>query len=74
MTGNSSPIDRIVARFGGQNAMARALGIRQSVVWGWVQKGRIPYDRISVVVAAARKLEPPLVLTESDFIVLAEVA
>lgn len=62
-----SPIADIVGRFGGQNALARALGRRQSVVWEWVNKGRIPYDRIPEVIEAGKQQVPPVVLEPNDF-------
>ena len=70
MNGRSSPLERIVSRFGGQNALARALSLRQSTVWGWVKTGRIPYDRIPGVVEAARRLDPPLELSAADFVAI----
>lgn len=70
MTGRSSPLERIVSRFGGQNALARALGLRQSTVWGWVNSGRVPYDRIPLVVEAARLLDPPMELGAADFLAI----
>lgn len=68
MAGNSSPAASIVERFGGQTALARAIGVSQGTVWGWVNTGRIPYSRIDAIVEAARKLEPPLVLDGNDFV------
>jgi DNA-binding transcriptional regulator YdaS (Cro superfamily) len=60
-------IERIVAAFGGQNAMARALGLRQSTVWAWLQSGHVPSRRIPVVIQAAANLSPPVHLTPADF-------
>jgi hypothetical protein len=67
MSVRPSSVDRIVARFGGQNAMARSLGIAQSTIWGWVKAGHIPPWRRKSVKAAALKLAPPVKLTGEDF-------
>lgn len=67
MSVRPSSVERIVARFGGQNAMARALGIAQSTIWGWTKAGHIPPWRRAAVRAAALKLSPPVILTPKDF-------
>ena len=67
MTDNSHPVARIISQFGGQTAMARRLGCRQSTVWEWQQKGRVPSQKIPVIIEAARDLKPPLDLTANDF-------
>lgn len=66
MSVRPSSIEPLVARFGGQNAMARALGIAQSTIWGWTKAGHIPPKRRGAVRAAALKLSPPLILPK-DF-------
>lgn len=66
MSGNSH-LQRIVDAFGGQSAMARALGLRQSHVWGWLSAGYVPSRRIPEVIMAAARLSPPVVLTPADF-------
>jgi hypothetical protein len=68
MSVKSSSVSRIVARFGGQNAMARATGIAQGTIWGWTKSGRIPQDRWSTIRAAARRLPAPVELTPADFV------
>lgn len=60
-------LDRIVQAFGGQNAMARALGVRQSVVWGWLRAGHVPSRRIPAIIAAGASLPQPVALTPADF-------
>jgi hypothetical protein len=67
MVGSPSPIGRVVALFGGQNAMARKLGRRQGTVWGWLNQGRVPSARIPEIIAAARDLDPPVALRPDDF-------
>ena len=47
--------------------MARSLGKRQSVVWGWAASGRVPSKRIPEIIAAAARLDPPVHLTPNDF-------
>lgn len=67
-----SPVEKIIAHFGGQSAMGRAIGKRQSTVWEWIKAGRIPYARIADVVAAAKRLDPPVQLSASDFVQIGE--
>lgn len=66
MTGNAH-LHRIVGLFGGQNAMARALGVSQGTVWGWLQAGFIPARRVPQIIDAAARLDPAVVLTPADF-------
>lgn len=67
MTGIPNPIEPIVARFGSQTALARALKTSQSTVWEWVEKGRVPSTRIPLIIEAARRLDPPVTLEPNDF-------
>lgn len=68
MTGNQpAAVKRIVTLFGGQTALARAIGASQPSVFDWIQANRIPSTRIAAIVAAAAKLDPPVELTLSDF-------
>lgn len=60
-------LERIVTAFGGQNAMARALGTSQGTVWGWLRAGHVPSRRIPAVIAAAAGLPTPIKLTPADF-------
>lgn len=60
-------LQRIVAAFGGQNAMARALGTSQGTIWGWLRAGHIPSRRIPAIIEAARRLPAPIDLAPSDF-------
>lgn len=64
---NNTPVTRIVAIFGGQTALARAIGTRQSVIYGWVDRGCVPSRRVHQVIEAAEKLSPPVSLTPADF-------
>lgn len=74
MTGNSNPISDIAARFGSQNAFARALGKRQSTVWEWISNGRVPSASIPEVIAAAARHNPPILLEPNDFFRSPQVA
>ena len=47
--------------------MARALSLRQSVVWGWKSSGHVPSKRIPEIIAAAGRLNPPVTLRPDDF-------
>lgn len=67
MTGIPNPIEPIVAHFGGQTALARALKTSQGTVWEWVEKGRVPSTRIPAIIEAAKRLEPPVALEPNDF-------
>lgn len=69
MTGISNPIEPIVARFGGQTALARALGTKQSTVWEWVDKGQVPSARIPSIIDAGKRSVPPIKLEPNDFFV-----
>ncbi len=61
------PIEIIVAHFGGQTNLARALGTSQGTVWRWCQTGRVPYDQIPKVIEAAAGLTPVLELRPDHF-------
>ncbi|MFT8245218.1 carph-isopro domain-containing protein [Roseomonas sp. BN140053] len=67
MSHERTAVSAIIAAFGGQNALARQLGRRQSVVWGWAKNGRVPSKRIPEIIAAGLSLNPPVQLTPSDF-------
>jgi len=70
MTGISNPIERIVAYFGGQTALARLLKTSQGTVWEWIEKGRVPSARIPEIIKAAASLQPPVSLQPNDFFVI----
>ncbi len=58
---------RIIGLFGGQTALANALGMRHpSTVHGWKVRGVVPARRQADVLRAAR--EAGLPLTADDFI------
>lgn len=67
MTGNPNPIAEIAARFGSQTDFARAMGKRQSTVWEWISKGRVPSTCIPDVIEAGARHEPPITLEPNDF-------
>ncbi len=62
-----SAVKGVIRNFRGQNALARALGVRQSVVWGWTKSEMIPSRRIPEIIAAAARLDPPVILRPDDF-------
>lgn len=66
----ANPIEQIVAKFGGQTAMARKIGVGQTSVWEWIEKGLVPSRRIPQIIEAGRRLDPPLLLTANDFFVI----
>lgn len=68
-----SPPMQIAALFGGQTAMAQAIGKSQSTVWDWVSSGRVPSARIPGIIAAAERLEPPIHLRPDHFFGVADV-
>jgi DNA-binding transcriptional MerR regulator len=51
---------RVIAQFGSQSALARALGINQSTVQHWAKNGQIPSWRREQILKAARELGIPL--------------
>lgn len=56
---------RIIARFGGGRATARATGLAETTVRGWKRVGFIPAHHQMTVLAAGQELDPPL--TPDDF-------
>ena len=62
-----NPVRRVAAKFGGQTALGRAIGRRQSVVSKWVANGRIPSEHIPLIIEAATMLVPPVHLQPNDF-------
>lgn len=67
MSGISNPIEQVIARFGGQTALARLLGIRQSTVFEWVKKREVPYARVLDIISAGKRTTPPIALKPDDF-------
>lgn len=52
-----TPAERIIARFGGPTALARALGHKYpTTVSGWLSRKRIPAWQQDAVLRAARQL------------------
>ncbi len=47
--------NEIIARFGGQSALARSLGVNQSTVQHWAKTGQIPSWRREQVLRAAQQ-------------------
>jgi DNA-binding transcriptional regulator YdaS (Cro superfamily) len=64
---NAPNIQGIIQRFGGQVAVAQALGMSQSAVSDWVAACSVPSQHIPRFIEAARALRPPLVLEPNDF-------
>lgn len=67
MPDEPNPIARIVTRFGGQNAMARAMKCRQSGIFRWVANGHVPSQRIPEVIRCGAAQDPPILLDPNDF-------
>ncbi len=61
-----NPAERIIQRFGGQSALARSLGKRQSTVEHWAQTGRIPAQWHQALMSLAR--EKGVILEPKDFV------
>jgi len=61
-----SPAGRIIARFGGQSALAALLGRRQSTIEHWANTGRIPAQWHQVLMSLAR--ERGVILEPRDFV------
>ena len=62
---SGNPAERIIARFGGQSALAHLLGKRQSTVEHWASTGRIPAQWHGSLLSLAR--ERGIVLEARDF-------
>ena len=67
--GSANPARRIIARFGGQSALAALLGKRQSTVQHWASTGRVPAQWQAVLVALARSRG--ILLEPKDFVAAA---
>lgn len=53
---DDNPVRLIAVRFGGQRALARALGHRNpTTVCGWVKRAAVPTRQIPRVIAAAQR-------------------
>jgi myo-inositol-1-phosphate synthase len=61
-----NPAERIIRRFGGQTALARLLGKRQSTIQHWANTGRIPAHWHGPLITLAR--ERGVVLEAKDFV------
>lgn len=55
-----SVVDRIIAKFGSQTALAEAAGVTQPSVHGWRREGLVPARRQAAILAAARARGIPL--------------
>ena len=66
MNGERTPAERIIARFGGQSALAALLGKRQSTVEHWARTGRIPAQWHGPLVSLAR--QRGVILEATDFV------
>jgi len=64
--GPQSSVDRVIARFGGQSALARLLGRRQSTIAHWARTSRIPAQWHQVLMSLAR--ERGVILEPKDFV------
>ncbi len=61
-----NPAERIIARFGGQSALARLLGRRQSTIQHWARTGIIPAQWHRVLMTLAR--ERGVIVEARDFV------
>ena len=66
MSTDPTPSQRIIARFGGQTALANLLGRRQSTIEHWASTGRIPAQWHAPLMALAR--QKGIVLEAKDFV------
>ena len=71
--------NEVIARFGGQSALARALGVNQSTVQHWSKTGQIPSWREEQIARAAAssghapvKLPAPMVHGRADTVIYQE--
>jgi myo-inositol-1-phosphate synthase len=62
----SNPAERVIARFGGQSALAALLGRRQSTVQHWASSGRIPAQWQQPLISLAR--QRGIILEAKDFV------
>lgn len=62
-------ITDLIARLGGQQAVAAGLGLSQAAVSGWAVRGFVPSHKIPLIIAFGRVLDPPVRLTPCDFFV-----
>jgi myo-inositol-1-phosphate synthase len=65
-TGETTPAERIIKRFGGQTALANLLGKRQSTIEHWAHTGRIPSQWHTPLMSLAR--QKGIVLEAKDFV------
>jgi myo-inositol-1-phosphate synthase len=61
-----TPAERVIARFGGQSALAALLGRRQSTVEHWASTGRIPSQWHQPLMSLAR--QRGVILEAKDFV------
>jgi DNA-binding transcriptional regulator YdaS (Cro superfamily) len=55
MEQSASPVDKVIAAFGGLTKAATALGIdNPSVIANWRTRGQVPADKVLAVEAASR--------------------
>src|SRR5688500_13511923 len=63
---NGNSAKQIIARFGGQSALAALLGRRQSTVEHWSSTGRVPAQWHGPLLALAR--QKGIILEPKDFV------
>lgn len=63
-------ITDLIAKLGGQHALAAGLGLSQAAVSGWAVRGLVPSHNIPLVIAFGHRLNPPVHLTPCDFFAL----
>ena len=66
MNPEANPAERIIARFGGQSALAALLGRRQSTIQHWAKTGRVPAQWQAALIQLAR--QRGIVVEAKDFV------
>jgi myo-inositol-1-phosphate synthase len=64
-SGQHNPAQRVIARFGGQSALAGLLGKRQSTIQHWANTGRVPAQWHQPLISLAR--QKGIILEPKDF-------
>lgn len=60
-------VENLIGIAGGVSRLASMVRVSPPSVIGWRYRGRVPSKRISQIIEAARRLDPPVYLTPNDF-------